>query len=135
MISREEAIHYLEFIRRRANKLFVNAKEFKSAINKAKSDMHKLDRYETKLTATYGECDTLLDVVVDGLVKQAEEHKIGHPRKARLLTDEDVDLWEQSKCDRQKLEKIEQTLKDCDKGKFDKFYCFCRIEQIVKRED
>lgn len=34
----------------------------------------------------------------------------------------------------EKLEKIEQTLEDCEKGKFDNFSCFCRIKQIVKGE-
>lgn len=78
------------------------------------SEMEKLDGYETKLKNAYGECDNLLDVVVDGLVKWAEEREIGQPLKARLLTDDDVDLWEQSKSDREKLEKIEKILnEDC----------------------
>lgn len=106
------------------------------ALNIAISEMERLENYRTKLSNAYGECDTLLDTVVDGLVKQAEEHKIGQPKKARLLTDEDVDLWEQSKSDREKLEKIEQILDNThdEQYKANSEYegIFKEIEQIVK---
>ena len=48
---------------------------------------------EEKLSKTYGECDELLETVVNGFVKH-EGVEIGTPAKARLLTDEDVDKWE-----------------------------------------
>lgn len=46
IVSREDATDYLEFIRGRANKLFVNAKEFELSINKAISDMEQLEKIE-----------------------------------------------------------------------------------------
>ena len=59
--------------------------------------LEKLTAYEDleeKLEKVYGECDGLLEVVVNGLVKH-EGAEIGKPKKARLLTDEDVDKWEE----------------------------------------
>ena len=61
--------------------------------------LEKLTAYEDleeKLKKVYGECDGLLEVVVNGLVKH-EGVEIGKPKKARLLTDEDVDKWEDLK--------------------------------------
>ena len=61
--------------------------------------LEKLTAYEDleeKLKKVYGECDGLLEVVVNGLVKH-EGVNIGKPKKARLLTDEDVDKWEDLK--------------------------------------
>ena len=63
--------------------------------------LEKLTAYEDleeKLEKVYGECDDLLKVVVNGLVKH-EGAEIGKPKKARLLTDEDVDKWEDLKND------------------------------------
>lgn len=61
--------------------------------------LEKLTAYEDleeKLEKVYGECDGLLEVVVNGLVNH-EGAEIGKPKKARLLTDEDVDKWEDLK--------------------------------------
>ena len=61
--------------------------------------LEKLTAYEDleeKLEKVYGECDGLLEVVVNGLVKH-KGVEIGKPKKARLLTDEDVDKWEDLK--------------------------------------
>lgn len=58
-ISREEAKDYLEFIRGRVNKLFVNAKEFELSIEQAISDMEKLEKIEEILNTANN--DTRLD--------------------------------------------------------------------------
>lgn len=63
------------------------------------SPTDKLAEYEImeqKLESVYGECDGLLETVVDHLIKHPEI-KIGEPAKARLLTDEDVDKWDKIK--------------------------------------
>lgn len=62
---------------------------YKAAI----SAMQELQEYKQKLNDAYGECDDLLRTVVDGLVRH-EGIEIGTPIKSRMLTDEDVDLWE-----------------------------------------
>lgn len=48
---------------------------------------------EEKLENVYGECAGLLETVVNNLVEH-ENIDFGKPHKARLLTDEDVDKWE-----------------------------------------
>ena len=61
--------------------------------------LEKLTVYEDleeKLEKVYGECDGLLETVVNNLIKH-EGVDIGKPKKARLLTDEDVDKWEDLK--------------------------------------
>lgn len=51
---------------------------------------------EKQLESVYGECDELLEKTVEHLVKH-EGIEIGSPFKARLLTDEDVDKWQEYK--------------------------------------
>ena len=51
---------------------------------------------EEKLENVYGECDGLLETVVNNLVEH-EGVDFGKPHKARLLTDEDVDKWKDLK--------------------------------------
>ena len=48
---------------------------------------------ERKLEEAYGKCDGLLEVVVDNLYLH-KGRDIGKPRKATLLTDDSVDMWE-----------------------------------------
>lgn len=57
------------------------------------SAMQELQEYKQKLHDAYGECEDLLETVVDGLVKH-QGLELGTPIKSRILTDEDVDLWE-----------------------------------------
>ena len=59
----------------------------------ALKDISKYRNMEKRLAEHYGECDRLLEVVVDGLCKHPDID-IGSPIKSRLLTDEDVDKWE-----------------------------------------
>ena len=59
----------------------------------ALKDISKYRNMEKRLAEHYGECDQLLEVVVDGLCKHPDID-IGSPIKSRLLTDEDVDKWE-----------------------------------------
>lgn len=63
------------------------------------SPTDKLAKYEImekKLEDVYGECDDLLEVVVDHLVKHPEI-ELREPMKSRLLTDKDVDKWDSFK--------------------------------------
>lgn len=65
------------------------------------SPTDKLAEYEImeqKLESVYGECDGLLEAVVDYLIKHPEV-ELGKSAKARLLTDEDVDKWDKIKND------------------------------------
>lgn len=72
MISREEAIKYLKFIRRKSSSLFVNAKEFELSIDKAISDMQKLEKIEKIVDGFWGnDTDSLKTLVqVKKIVKE-----------------------------------------------------------------
>ena len=59
----------------------------------ALKDISKYRNMEKRLAEHYGECNQLLEVVVDGLCKHPDID-IESPIKSRLLTDEDVDKWE-----------------------------------------
>lgn len=59
---------------------------------KALKEIQKYREMEDKLRSKYGECDRLLETVVDGLLRH-EGLDIGNPLKSKLLTDEDVDMW------------------------------------------
>lgn len=69
-----------------------------SCVLQYEADM-KLKEYEDleeQLESVYGECDGLLEKAVEHLVRH-EGIEIGSPFKARLLTDEDVDKWQEYK--------------------------------------
>lgn len=71
--------------------------------------MEQYEELERKLQSVYGECDGLLEKVVEGLVKH-EGAEIGKPMKARLLTDEDVDKWDRLKGAMERIvERLEET--------------------------
>lgn len=56
----------------------------------------KLKHYEDledQLKKTYGNCDNILDLTIELLIKHASDIDMGKPIKARLLTDETVDQW------------------------------------------
>ena len=63
--------------------------------------INRLGHYEDvveKLEEVYGECDGLLEVAIDGLLKYGtQEGPEIKPVKATLLTDEDADEWERYK--------------------------------------
>ena len=70
--------------------------EFLEALGIAISTRKEIQRYremDRKIREVYGDCDGLLEVVIDGLCKHSGID-IGNPIKARLLTDEDVDKWD-----------------------------------------
>lgn len=67
---------------------------YKTAIS-AMQELQQYRELEEKLKSQYGECDGLLVQVVDTLVQHSQEYVQGQPIKARLLTDEDVDRWDQ----------------------------------------
>ena len=56
----------------------------------------KYEDLEEQLEKVYGECEGLLETAINSLIKH-EGAEIGTPKKARLLTDEDVDRWESFK--------------------------------------
>lgn len=63
------------------------------------SPTDKLAKYEImeeKLESVYGECEGLLETVIDHMIKHPEI-ELGKPSKVRLLTDEDVDKWDSFK--------------------------------------
>ncbi len=60
------------------------------------NDIKYYEDLEEKLKNVYGDCDNLLEVVVNRLVKEADENNV-KTIKSRLLTDEDVDRWENYK--------------------------------------
>ena len=74
---------------------------------------HKLKYFEDLedlLKSIYGDCDGLLAKTIKYLVKH-KGAEIGTPFKARLLTDEDVDKWEEYKeLDKQGLISRPQTV-------------------------
>lgn len=70
--------------------------------------MERYEELESKLQSVYGECDGLLETVVDGLVKH-EGVEFEKPMRARLLTDEDVDKWDKLKG---AMERIVERLED-----------------------
>ena len=82
----------IEYMRKELHKQCVNS-EGQDAYIIAISAMKELQEYKQKLNNTYGECDDLLRTVVDGLVRH-EGIEFGTPIKSRILTDDDVDLWE-----------------------------------------
>lgn len=57
---------------------------------------NKYMEFEEKLKSVYGYNDSLLETVVNGLVKYENDND-RKSFKARLLTNEDVDLWEKLK--------------------------------------
>lgn len=76
---------------------------------------YKLQEYEDleeQLESVYGECDGLLEKVIDGLVKH-EGVELEKPMKARLLTDEDVDKWDRLKDEMERIvERLEEELNE-----------------------
>ena len=70
-------------------------------INEIYEKLAAYEDLEEKLEETYGQCDGLLETVVNSLVRH-EGVEIGTPQKARLLTDEDVDKWQLFKNEEEK---------------------------------
>lgn len=65
-----------------------------------KKAIEKLKRYEDleeRLNKVYGDCDGLLMSVVEMLEKHQCVDMASNTLKSRLLTDEDVDKWEEYK--------------------------------------
>ena len=60
---------------------------------KALEEIQQYREMERKLEEAYGKCDGLLEVVVDNLYLH-KGRDIGKPKKATLLTDDSVDMWE-----------------------------------------
>lgn len=57
---------------------------------KALEEIQQYREMDRKLRETYGDCDGLLKTAAEGLCKVS----IGNPVKARLLTNEDADMWD-----------------------------------------
>lgn len=83
--------------------------EFGKALLLSISSLEEIQQYrelENRLNKVYGDCDGLLETVVAGLEKH-EGAEFEKPIKARLLTDDEVDRWEEYK----RLEEQGQLLK------------------------
>lgn len=65
---------------------------FETAI-KALEEIQQYREMDRKLRETYGDCDRLLEMAVEGLCKHPGVD-IGSPKKSRLLTNEDADMWD-----------------------------------------
>lgn len=65
-------------------------------VSDALSKLKHYEDLETQLQEVYGECDGLLEESIKCLVEH-EEVDVGNPVKARLLTDDSVDMWEEYK--------------------------------------
>lgn len=96
----QEAIEVINNHERYVGVKYVNGVEeayvtpyFEKALDTAISAMQELQEYKQKLNNAYGECDDLLRTIVDGFARH-EGIEFGIPIKSRLLTDEDVDLWQ-----------------------------------------
>ena len=67
---------------------------------------------DRKLREAFGDCDGLLETAVEGFCKHSGVD-IGNPIKARLLTDEDVDKWD----DYRKIGTVEECREAVEKQK------------------
>lgn len=61
----------------------------------ALSEIQQYRAMEERLKKVYGECDGLLEVVVSGLERHEDNELPNVIVKSRLLTDEDVDMWDE----------------------------------------
>lgn len=85
-----------EAIERIYSKLMDGTPKDKEACDIAIDAFEKSYHYremERRLKAVYGDCDNLLETVVEGFCRHSGID-IGTPVKSRLLTDEDVDKWD-----------------------------------------
>lgn len=76
---------------------FMNDKEIQEQFLDWANQLKKYQELETRLKNVYGDCDNLLEVVVNHLEKHPEIDIPDNVTKSRLLTDEDVDKWEKYK--------------------------------------
>lgn len=86
----------IEYIRKESHEQPINS-DGQDAYIIAIYAMQKLNEYEAKLRELYGECDGMIETVIDSLVKYNKSIGIKTPFKYRLLTDYDVDLWDECK--------------------------------------
>ena len=85
-----------EAIERIYSKLMDGTPKDKDACDVAIDAFEKSYHYramERRLKAVYGDCDNLLETVVEGFCRHSGVD-IGTQVKSRLLTDEDVDKWD-----------------------------------------
>lgn len=79
-------------------------------VGEAVDKLANYEKLEEQLQSVYGECDGLLEKVVEGLVKH-EGAEFEKPTKARLLTDDDVDKWDRLKGAMERIvERLEEKL-------------------------
>lgn len=76
---------------------FIRDKEIQEQLLDWANQIKKYQELETRLKNVYGDCDNLLEVVVNHLEKHPEIDIPDNVTKSRLLTDEDVDKWEKYK--------------------------------------
>ena len=114
-----------EAIERIYSKLMDSTPKDKDACDIAIDAFEKNYHYramERRLKAVYGDYDNLLETVVEGFCKHSGVD-IGNPIKARLLTDDDVDKWD----DYRKIGTVEEFRKSVREDEILKFY-YCESE-------
>ena len=90
-MTENEAISVLKMIEAHGS-LSSKAKEMSI---KALEEIQQYRVMEERLKKIYGECDGLLEVVVSGLERHEDIKLPSCIFKSRLLTDEDVDMWDE----------------------------------------
>lgn len=103
----DELVYYLE------NHAYIDD-EVKDACLDALRKEKEYNRLERKMENVYGKCDNMLEIVVNGLIRFEKAPKGEKPDKSRLLTNEDVDKWENYK---QAMEELEITKRELEDNK------------------
>lgn len=93
--------------------------------------LKEFENLEEQLESIYGEHEGLLETAVKSLVKH-EGVDFGKPYKARLLTDEDVDKWEEYKS-LEEQPKVGEWI-PCSERLPDR-YCHCLVTRMNKYND
>ena len=90
-MERKQAVEILENYMRTQESW--EDQEILDAFGEAVSALAALDQYESTLKNTFGECEDLLPTLVESVCRHADDELETTPIKARLLTDEEADLW------------------------------------------
>ena len=95
-MTKQEAIEILEEVKELDDTMYAYNPVYMNALDmtiEALKEVYQYREMDRKLRVAYGDCDGLLEVAINGLCKHSGID-IENPIKARLLTDEDVDKWE-----------------------------------------
>lgn len=84
-------MHYAEFDKYPQN----IESDFVEAVSTLLQEIQQYRAMEERLKKIYGECDGILEVIVSGLERHENLELPSITVKSRLLTDEDVDMWDE----------------------------------------